>query len=1178
MELKEKARQKGLEDRYDLSEGFVSLSGTQALARLPLEQRRLDRALGLNTGGFISGYRGSPLGGYDQELWRIASRLKECNIQFQPGVNEDLAATAVWGTQYVNLYPGAKVDGVFGIWYGKSPGVDRSGDALQHANTAGTAPCGGVIALVGDDHAAKSSSRSAQSDMQLKAVGIPTLYPSNTQEILDYGLHGIAMSRYAGCWVAIKLVTDVVETTTTVEVGPSRIRPNWPPLPTRAPGGLHIRANEPPLDMEVRLYEHRLPAAIAYARANGLNRILLSPAKPRLGIASAGKSWTDVRSALMALGLDDGAAERAGIRLLKFGMSWPVDSHIVETFAQDLEQILVVEEKRPFLEDQMKAILHSSPRGAGVRIWGKADPTDPSRAPPGVALLPWAGELTPRIIARTIAGLAGLPDLDEVRYRPVASPPVAGLLRTPNFCSGCPHNRSTVVPEGSRAMAGIGCHGMAMWIRPESTGTVTHMGAEGMFWVGQSHFTDERHVFVNIGDGTFFHSGSLAIRQAVAAGARMTYKLLFNGYVSMTGGQKIDGELTVTRAINMVLAEGVTKVVVVTDDVARYGAINLPAGIAVRPRIELDLVQRQLRDFEGVSVLIYDQACATELRRQRKRNPSLDVARRALINAEVCEGCGDCGVKSNCMSIEPLETELGRKRKINQSSCNKDLSCVEGFCPSFVTVRGGRLKKQAADHQPPAAWSVLPLPKLPDTTGGYGVLIAGIGGTGIVTAGAILCMAASLEGRQSSVLDVTGIAQKYGAVMSHLRFAPQGEVLRSARLGLGEADLLIGCDLIVASGDESLGKLKPGDSHVVVNTAVTPTSAFPKTPDWQANTDGLTGRLRSVVGERVRTLEASHIATTLMGDALAVNMLLLGYAWQLGRVPVGLEALSRAIELNGVQVDLNRSSFEWGRRMAVDPQTVQRQVAASANSAVGKVIQFAQCRLEKIEDIVADRRGRLVAYQGEALAKRYVAMVEGVRRADELIGAQGRLVKVVARYYYKLLANKDEFEVARIYSSSAFREEIEDHFEGDYHVRLNLGAWPFATRDPVTGVMQKRELGPWIFPVLKVLQSFRGLRGTWLDPFRNNSERKLAREVLAAYEEDLAFLVTQASRVVSASDAVALASLPEKIRGYGHVRSAHAKQVSVLRLELRTKCISDVSEQIVTSNIDVNSPTSRTAI
>ena len=706
-------------------------------------------------------------------------------------------------------------------------------------------------------------------------------------------------------------------------------------------------------------------------------------------------------------------------------------------------------------------------------------------------------------------------------------------------------------------MPGIGCHGMAMWIRPESTGTVTHMGAEGMFWVGQSHFTEERHVFVNLGDGTFFHSGSLAIRQAVAAKVRATYKLLFNGYVSMTGGQKVDGELTVPRAVNMVLAEGVGKVVVVADDPSRYDSIRLPARVAVRPRGQLDQVQRELRAFDGVSVLIYDQACATELRRQRKRNPAIDVARRALINAEVCEGCGDCGVKSNCMSVEPLETELGRKRKINQSSCNKDLSCVEGFCPSFVTVRGGHLRKASAigSKAPQVeAWGELPLPVLPDTKGGYGLLVAGIGGTGIVTVGAILAMAASLEGREASVLDVTGMAQKYGAVMSHLRFAPPGEALRSARLGSGEADVLIGCDLIVASGDEALGKLSPGRSHVIVNTAINPTASFPKMPDWHADESALIDRLCAKAPNNVRALAASHIASALMGDSIAVNMFMLGHAWQLGLVPIGFEAISRAIELNGVQVEFNRRCFEWGRRMAVDPGAVQRDVAAMTSTPAETVVQFIPRRLERLEDIVADRSKRLVAYQGQALAARYSRMVDRAKIADQMMGAQGRLAKAVARYYYKLLANKDEFEVARIYSSPDFRKQIEEQFEGDFRVRLNLGAWPFSRRDPVTGVLEKREVGVWIFPAMKLLQSLRGLRGSWLDPFRNNPERTLARELLAAYEEDLELIERQAGHGIDPAQAVALASLPEKIRGYGHIRSEHARRVAADRNALRLQC------------------------
>ena len=1162
-ETKSPPSQTTLEDRYDMPEGHVLMSGTQVLARLPMEQRWRDQKAGLNTGGFIAGYRGSPLGGYDRELWRIEPKLKALNIQFQPAVNEDLAATAVWGTQYVNLYPGAKVDGVFGIWYGKSPGVDRSGDAFQHANTAGTAPNGGVIAIVGDDHAAKSSSRAAQSDMQLKANGMPILYPSTTQEILDFGLHGIAMSRYSGCWVSIKLVTDVVETTTSIEVGPSRAPVILPPLPTLVPpGGLHIRTNEPPLDMEARLYEHKLPAALAYAQANNINRIFLSPATPKLGIVSAGKSWTDVRSALQLLGLDDAAAEHAGIRLLKFGMSWPVDPLIIAKFVEGLDQILVVEEKRPFLEEQIKSALQDSDAGAHVKVWGKVNPSNSARVPPRAALLPLSGELTPQIIARTVSGLIGLVDPASTVALVSATPSVAGLIRTPNFCSGCPHNSSTVVPEGSRTMAGIGCHGMAMWIRAESTSTVSHMGAEGMFWVGQSHFTDEKHVFVNIGDGTFFHSGSLAIRQAIAAKMRMTYKLLFNGYVSMTGGQKVDGDLTVQRAIDMVRAEGAGKVVVVADDVERYADVRLPEGVDVRPRTQLDLVQRELREFDGVSILIYDQACATELRRQRKRNPTLDVARRTLINSEVCEGCGDCGVKSNCMSVEPLETELGRKRQINQSTCNKDMSCVEGFCPSFVTVRGGRLKRQAPATGSADSWGELPLPTLPDTAGGYGMLIAGIGGTGIVTIGAVLGMAASLDGRATSVLDVTGMAQKYGAVMSHLRFAPKGEPLRSARLGKNEVDLLVGCDLIVASGDEALAKLRPGRSHAVVNTAINPTAEFTKVPDWVADESGLIDRLRSKAGDNVRPLPASRIATALMGDAIAINMFMLGYAWQLGRVPVGFEAIDRAIELNGVQVDFNRSCFEWGRRMAIDPQAVERAADASATGNGAKVVEFAPRKLDQIEDIAKDRSRRLEGYQDKALADRYEAVVEKAKAADSKLNAQGRFAKAVARYYYKMLAEKDEFEVARLYSNPTFRKGLEAQFEGDYKVTLNLGAWPFSKRDAATGELKKREVGAWIFPAMNVLQAMRPLRGTWLDPFRNSPERALARELRADYEKDLQLIFDQAGKA-SATDAIALASLPERIRGYGHVRRSHASKIAGERDALRNRLSSIEGEKRV---------------
>jgi indolepyruvate ferredoxin oxidoreductase len=1130
-----------LDDKYDSRAGSAQLSGIQALARLPLEQRWLDQAAGLNTGGFISGYRGSPLGTYDQELWRIGDQLQALNIKFQPGVNEDLAATAIWGTQYVNLYPGAKVDGVFGIWYGKSPGVDRSGDAFQHANTAGTSPHGGVIALVGDDHAAKSSSRAGQSDFQLKACGMPLLYPSNVQEILDYGLHGIAMSRYSGCWVALKLVTDVVETTSRVDLDAQRLTFQTPPLPTEPVGGLHIRTNEPPLDMEARLYEHKIPAALAYARANGINRILLQPPQPRLGIISAGKSWGDVRSALAALNLDDAAAQAAGLRLLKLGMTWPVDPQIVADFVQGLDKVLVVEEKRPFIEEQVKAILYDIDAGMQVRVIGKAHPPGMGKRAEGQ--LPLAGELSPQIIARSIAQLAGIGVTEAAQ----TNLPLPGPVRMPNFCSGCPHNSSTVVPEGSRAMAGIGCHGMAMWIRAENTSTVTHMGAEGMFWVGQAPFTEEKHVFVNIGDGTFYHSGSLALRQAVAARMRVTYKVLFNGYVSMTGGQPHDGDVTVPRIIDIARAEGVQRIVVVADDVRRYQGVQLPAGIAVRPRTELDAVQRELRDFEGISVLVYDQVCATELRRQRKRNPELDVAKRTVINAAVCEGCGDCSIKSNCMSIEPLETEFGRKRKINQSSCNKDFSCVEGFCPSFVTVHGGRLKRPARTSVDVDRWGELPVPALPDIRNGYNVLLAGIGGTGIVTVGAILGQAAQLDGIGASVLDLTGMAQKYGAVMSHLRFMPGSLPPPSSRLGMGEADVVIGCDLIVSAGQEALSKMAPGRTFAVVNTALNPTSDFTRTPDWNPNVPQLLDGLRSRTAGDLHALDASRIAIGLMGDAIAINMFLLGYAWQHGRVPVTLQALQTAIEKNGVEISFNLQSFEWGRRAAVDLKAVEEAAVGPSDQ---QVIEMAPRQLHRVEDIVADRVRHLTAYHNAAYAQRYLDLVTRVRKKDQELGAQDRLSRAVARYYYKMLADKDEFEVARLYSSPQFRQQLKAQFEGDYQLHFHLGAWPFAGRD-TQGQLRKREVGPWVLHAMGLLQRMRRVRGTWLDPFRHTPERRLARELLAQYEDDMALVLAYASeRCID--QAIELASLPEKIRGYGHVREAHAKRLEAQRIALRT--------------------------
>jgi indolepyruvate ferredoxin oxidoreductase len=1125
--------------RYEATAGQALMSGVQALVRLPIEQRWRDQRAGLNTGGFISGYRGSPLGTYDQELWRASRHLAPLNIRFQPGVNEDLAATAVWGTQYVNVYPGAEVDGVFGIWYGKSPGVDRSGDAFQHANTAGTAPLGGVLALVGDDHASKSSSRAGQSDFQLKACGMPLLYPSNVQEILDFGLHGIAMSRYSGCWVAMKLVTDVVEVTESVDVSSLRLTIESPPLPTEPPSGLHIRANEPPLDMEARLYEHKIPAALAYARANALNRILLDPAAPRLGIVSAGKNWGDLQSALNLLGLDEGRAEAAGVRLLKLGMTWPIDPAIVGDFVSGLETVLVVEEKRPFIEEQIKAILYEGAASARVRVVGKAMPHGMGIQVPGQ--LPLAGELTPQIVAHSIAKLLDLPSPETGSI--ALAPP--GTIRMPNFCSGCPHNSSTVVPDGSRAMAGIGCHGMAMWIRAENTSTVTHMGAEGMFWVGQSPFTREKHVFVNIGDGTFFHSGSLALRQAVAAKVCATYKILFNGYVSMTGGQPHDSEVSVARVIDIARAEGVERIVVVADDTSRYDDVRLPSGIDIHPRTQLDAVQRELREYSGVSVLIYDQACATEMRRQRKRAPELDIAKRTLINPEVCEGCGDCSVKSNCMSVEPLETELGRKRQINQSSCNKDFSCVEGFCPSFVTVHGGRPRRPARVSAQADAWAPLPEPALPDVSRGFNIVLAGIGGTGTVTVGSILGQAADLDGLRASVLDLTGMAQKYGAVMSHLRLSRPGTAAHTARLGVGEADTVIGCDLIVAGGQEALSKMAAARTFAVVNTALSPTSDFPKMPDWSPDVASLLEGVRTQTGGNLHAFNAGELATALMGDAIALNMFLLGFAWQSGQIPVTQQSLNQAIKLNGVEVEFNQQSFAWGRRAAVDLDAVER---AARGTDTSQVVTFKPRILQRPEDIMSDRSRRLVQYQNEAYASRYRALVERVIAKDAAAAGEGRLARAVARGYYKLLANKDEYEVARLYSAPEFLQQLQTQFEGDFKLHFHLGAWPFARRD-AQGHLRKREIGPWMLTAMRMLRHLKPVRGTWLDPFRSTDERRFAAELLSRYESDIDRILELAAPATMDA-AIALADLPEKIRGYGHVREAHAARVESQRANL----------------------------
>ena len=1130
-----------LDDKYIQEKGRVFMTGHQALVRLPLQQRMRDVAAGKNTAGYISGYRGSPMGRYDMELWRVDALLKKNQIIFRPGVNEELAATAVWGSQFVGAQPQARYEGVFAIWYGKGPGVDRATDAIKHANYGGTSAWGGVLAIGGDDHGCKSSTIPNFSDPIFVACGMPLLYPSDTQELLDFGLHGIAMSRFSGCWVGMKVVTDVVESSGTVLVGselPSIVQPPALLLP---PGGLYVRPLEHGLMQEARLYQAKLPAALAYCRANGLNRIDADVERARIGILAAGKAWQDVQQALQLLGINRERAHALGIRVAKIGMIWPLDPDFVQRFASGLELLLVVEEKRPLLEDQVKAALYDGPPDAKPRVIGKYDGANAWAEIPGQQHISLVGELSPTQIAQVIHStvLKCNPDFVASGALSVATQILApGPVRMPGFCSGCPHNRSTHVPDGSRALAGIGCHTMAVLVDPMRTNSISHMGGEGVMWLGQQPFTDEPHVFANMGDGTYFHSGFLAIRQAVAAGIPITYKLLVNGFVAMTGGQPIEGQLTVHQTVAGLLAEGVGKIIVVTDELDAYPSGSLPELVPVRHRTELDSVQRECRTYAGVSVIVYQQPCATERRRLRKRGLTPDPTHRTFINSAVCEGCGDCSRVSGCMSIEPLETEWGRKRQINQTSCNKDYSCVEGFCPSFVTVLGAKLRQPAGGFN----IDILPKlvdPKLPTAEGGYSVLITGIGGTGVVTMGQILGVAAHIDGLHVSVLDVTGLAQKYGAVLSHVVISTRQDDLHATRIVTGSANALIGCDLVVSAGDEVLSKLRAGVTRAVVNTDLIPTVDFSRNPDWKLDSDALIERLASVLGPHLAAIDGTQMATALLGDAMTVNMFLLGAAWQKGLLPLTIDALERAIELNGVQVKSNLESFAWGRAAISFPDSVAR---------VNQDVCAPKDLSDDLASLVARRAEFLTKYQDRAYAERYQDFVQSAALAENALGCGDEFAKAVAESYFKLLSNKDAFEVARLYSTPQFRADLNRQFEGPYKLRLHLGLWPFSKRN-ASGHLMKGEVGSWIFPVLRAVAGLRRLRNTWADPLRHTEERKLDCAMLAEFESDVRNLI-EGFTPARYDSAVALAALPLTVRGFGHIKRANAIKAATQRIGL----------------------------
>ena len=1137
-----------LEDKYTVERGTVFLTGTQALIRLLMLQRDRDRRAGINTAGFISGYRGSPLGGLDQALWRARRHLEAHHIRFQPGVNEDLAATAIWGSQQLNLFPGAKYDGVFGMWYGKGPGVDRCGDVFKHANAAGTSRHGGVLVLAGDDHAAKSSTLPHQSEHIFKACLIPHLNPANVQDYLDLGLHGYAMSRFSGCWVAFKCVTDVVESGASVVVDPARIETRIPSDFALPPGGLNIRWPDGILEQEARILDYKVYAALAYARANGLDRIVWDSPKARLGIATTGKSYGDVMQALADLGIDAQMARDIGLRVYKIALSWPLEPQGARRFAEGLEEILVVEEKRQVIEYQIKEELYNWKANVRApRVVGKFDDNGEwSRAegqPAGTWLLPAHYEHSPAMVARVIAqrleklgmtGAVGGKFRERLAFldfkEKVLAKPRVSAVRQPYFCSGCPHNTSTRVPEGSRATAGIGCHFMAVWMN-RNTATFTHMGGEGAPWIGQAPFTEEKHIFANLGDGTYFHSGLLAIRAAVAAKVSMTYKILYNDAVAMTGGQRHDGPLDPAMISRQIAAEGVRPIVVVTDEPEKYPAGTAWAdGVTVRHRDELDRVQRELRETPGVSAIIYDQTCASEKRRRRKRNEYPDPAKRVVINERVCEGCGDCSAKSNCLSVEPLETEYGRKRTINQSSCNKDFSCLKGFCPSFVTVEGGRLRKGSS-----AARDNAGLPALPDASPAslaspYGILVTGIGGTGVITIGQIVGMAAHLEGKGVSVLDMSGLAQKYGAVMSHVQVAARPEDVHATRLDTGGAHLVVGCDLVVTASTDALAKMAPSRTRALVNASVTPTAEFVRNPNWRLPGSDMQSDIADACGTGDATfLPATELATALMGDAIATNMFMLGYAYQKGWLPVERESIERAIELNGVAIDFNKQSFLWGRHAAVDLERVKRAARPA------EVIPIEEHFSRGLDELVERRVRYLTEYQDPAYGARYKALVERVRKIESERAGSSRLTEAVARVYHRLLAYKDEYEVARLHADGALEQKIGAMFEGDYKVAFHLAPPLFSRVDPLTGEPRKMRFGPWVLPLFRVLKRLKGLRGTPFDPFGYTAERRMERSLIIEYERAVEELLSGLSPANHAL-AVEIASLPEEMRGFGYIK------------------------------------------
>src|SRR5262245_9850369 len=1129
-----------VEDKYDLNQSHVFVTGYQALIRACLMQKERDRRAGLNTAGYVTGYRGSPLGGLDQQFMRTARQLVAADIKFQPGLNEDLAATALWGSQQAELRGEGKFDGVFGMWYCKGPGVDRTGDVFRHANLAGTSKHGGVIALMGDDHTAESSTTAHQSEFHFVDVMIPILNPAGAQEIIDYAQYGWAMSRFTGAWTALKCMHETVESTGVVDGSLERFQLVTPADFTMPPGGLNIRLTDTFLGQEARLHDFKRDAMLAFVRANKLNQIITSGGRaPKIGIITTGKPYLDVRQAFDELGIDEIKCNDLGLRVFKIACVWPIGRKELAEFAQGLDLIIVVEEKRSLIEVQVREELYGTanqPVCIGKKdeqgnwlfpVKGALDPNDIAICIGERLLRYGANEELAANVARLKSAQRALSETTDVAQR------------TPYFCSGCPHNTSTRVPEGSRAYAGIGCHYMAQWMDRKTLG-YTQMGGEGANWIGEAPFSSRGHVFQNLGDGTYNHSGYLAIRAAIASGVTMTYKILFNDAVAMTGGQANDGGLSVPQIAAQVAAEGAKRGVVVPDGPLKYAkGFEWPRGLTVHHRDELDAVHRGLATVPGVSVQIYDQTCASEKRRRRKRGAFPDPDKRVVINDLVCEGCGDCGVKSNCVSVQPLETEWGRKRTIDQSSCNKDFSCVKGFCPSFVTVHGAKLRQGtgvAAAH----VLAPLPEPKLPAIAKTYDIIVTGVGGTGIVTIGGILGMAAHLEGKGVGVIDMAGLAQKGGAVFSHMRIAERAEDIHAIRIAAGGADLVLGGDIVVAGNKKVLAAVKHGTTEMVINLAEVLPGDFTRNADFSLPTERLKRAILADAGrEKTHFVDATRAATALFGNSIGANIFLVGYAYQLGAIPLSATSITQAIELNGEAVEMNQAAFHWGRRAACEPAAVEALIKPAAE-AVGDARSLSQ----SFNEMVARRVAFLTAYQDAAYAARYRRWVEKAT-AVEAARTPGKtgLADAVARYLFKLMAYKDEYEVARLYTDESFAKQVRREFGGE-HLRFFVHLAPplLARRDKVTGEPQKMTFGPWVFPLFRLIAKFKFLRDTPFDPFGYSTERRLERSLVRDYE---AMLEEVLARLNGDNHhiAVGLAAIPEKIRGFGHVKLRHLKAV-----------------------------------